>query len=288
MRPRHRTDREPPTSKTPDVPEFPAEQCDALFAAVLAHDDIYPDAGLPDVIPLDYSQQQIIRCYRICRQIWKAVDRSALDGLIKTIYRQRALGPEDQLLFKHVRAKFKHLRFAYATFDERHRYPRAFHWLTAAMGYLQDALKNEQHAATGRLAIRTRLFLTRPFYALATREIDGFRPGTATTFGNYVRNEIGFIRMNLAREKITSRDFHEIRKAVSRQVALYDNLKILYPSPCHCSISRYLSTINGMMGAMHDELIAGKLKKTRDYYADTFEIPGEIKQRLIAFTERYR
>lgn len=281
-------DHAPQALKTPDTPAFPAEQCDALFAAVLAHDDIHPDAVPPDVIHLDYSPQQLAQCYHICRQIWKAVDRSALDGLIRTIYRQRALSPEDQLSFKHVRAKFKHLRFAYATFDERHRYPRAFHWLTAAMGYLQDALKNEQHAAMGRLAIRTRLFLSRPFYALVTREIDGFRPGTTATFGNYVRNEIGFIRSSLAKEKITSRDFHEIRKVISRQVALYDNLKILYPSPCHCSISRYLSTINGMMGAMHDELIAGKLKKTHDYYADTFEMPGEIRQRLISLTERYR
>ncbi|MFZ1547488.1 MAG: hypothetical protein WAT12_10380, partial [Candidatus Nitrotoga sp.] len=67
-----------------------------------------------------------------------------------------------------------------------------------------------------------------------------------------------------------------------------DNLKILYPSPYHVSISQYLSTINGLMGTMHDELIIKKFKKTQDYYADAFEMPVEIRQRLVALTERYK
>ncbi len=59
-----------------DEPRFSAEQCDTLFAAVLAHDDIDLNATLPDAIHLDYTPEQLTQCYRICRQLWKdGVDR---------------------------------------------------------------------------------------------------------------------------------------------------------------------------------------------------------------------
>lgn len=112
------------TPKTLDAPRFSAAQCDALFDAVLAHDDIDLDAELPDAIHLDYSPEQLTQCYRICRQLWKeGVDRAALGKIVEKIFWHRSLSPEDQLAFKDVRARFKHLRFAYVACDERHRYP---------------------------------------------------------------------------------------------------------------------------------------------------------------------
>jgi hypothetical protein len=78
-----------------------------------------------------------------------------------------------------------------------------------------------------------------------------------------------------------------MRKVISRQVAMYDNLKTLYPSSYHRSISEYLSTINGLMGSKHDELIAKKFDKSQDYYTDTFVMPEEIKQRLIDLADKY-
>ena len=277
------------TKKTLDESPFSAEQCDALFAAVLIHDDIYPDAKLPDAIHLDYSQEQLTQCYRICRQLWKdGVDREDLIAIINKIYRHRALSAEDQLSFRYLRAKIKHLRFAYAAFDERHRYPRMFHWMTAIMGSLQDAFKNKQHVSANRIAILVRFFLARLPYFLINNEIDKFQPSTNESFRQYVFDEINFIHLNLAKKSITSKEFHEVRKVISRLVALYDNLKILYPSLYHVSISQYLSTINGLMGAMHDELIIKKFKKTQDYYADEFEMPVDIRQRLVALTERYK
>lgn len=269
-----------------DEPRFSAEQCDTLFAAVLAHDDIDLNATLPDAIHFDYTPEQLTQCYRICRQLWKdGVDRKTLVGIVEKIYRQRALNAEDQLLFKHVRARFKHLRFAYVACDQKHRYPRVFHWLTAAMGYLQDAFKNEQVAAMGRLAIRTRLLLTHIVYRLIIHEMDRFQPSTTAGFQTYVHQQVGFLRRHLVKEKITSKDFHEMRKVISRLVALYDNLKVLYPSADHDRISSYLSTINGLMGGMHDELIVKKLERTQDYYNDTFKIPEKIEHRLNLFVE---
>lgn len=79
-----------------------------------------------------------------------------------------------------------------------------------------------------------------------------------------------------------------MRKVISRLVALYDNLKILYPSPYHVSVSKYLSTINGLMGGMHDELIIKKFDNTQDYYADAFAMPQEIRERLTVLTGKYK
>ncbi len=269
------------TSKMPDEFRFSPTQCDALFTAVLAHDDIDLEARLPDAIEFDYTPDQLDQCYGICKQMWKeGADRNLLLEIVGKICRDHFLSQEDQLAFKYVRAKIKHLRFAYVVCDERHRYPRMFHWMTAQMGDLQDAFKNGQYDHANHIAILVRVFLSRFSYYLINREIDNFQPSTTETFRHYIRGEIAFIRLNLAKEAVTSKEFHQIRKVISRMVAFYDNLKILFPSPAHHSISRYLSTINGLMGGMHDELIARKFQKTHDYHADAFAVPEKIRQRL--------
>jgi hypothetical protein len=269
-------------------PSFSKEQCDVLFAAVLVHDELYPDAKLPDAIHLDYSQEQLAQCYHLCQQLWlDGVDRTQLSLMIEKIYQQGFLSAEDKIIYHGMRAKIKHLRFAYVTFDERHRYPRMFHWMTGVMGNLQDAFKHNQRSALVRSALLVRFLLTKFFYALITKEMGCFQPSTPESFQHYVHDEINFIRLHLTKKEITGKEFHEMRKVISRQVAMYDNLKTLYPSAYHRSISEYLSTLNGLMGSMHDALIAKKFDKSQDYYADTFVMPEEIKQRLIDLTNKY-
>ena len=272
-----------------DQPLFSKELCDELFSAILVHDGIYPDAQLPDAIHLDYSEEQILQCYRICRQLWKeGVNRKSLCKMIENICRQGSLNEVDQRAYYCMRARIKHLRFAYMAFGERHCYPRIFQWMAGIMGNLQDALKNQRRFNTLGWGALVRLLLSKPFYTMATREINHFQQSTVESFRQYVHSEINFIRGYLAKSAVTGKEFHEIRKVISRQVAMYDNLKTLYPLPYHRSISEYLCTINGLMGSMHDTLITKKLNKAQDYYAHTFPIPEDIKQRLIAFTDKYK
>ena len=269
-------------------PSFSIEQCNELFAAILVHDDIDLAAELPDVIHLEYSQYQLTQCYRICLQLWQeGVDRKVLSRVAENFYWHRSIDPEAQLAFKTMRAKFKHLRFAYMTFDTRHCYPPEFHRIIRKMGNLQDAFKYDQSEYLRRSAIYVRLLSINFVYAFSTRKIKQFQPTTTAAFRDYVNNEIHLIRMNLVEEEVTGRVFHEMRKVISRQVALYDNLKTLYPSPYHRNISRYLSTINGLMGNMHDELIAKHFDDSQDYETYTFKVPENIRQRLIALAQRY-
>jgi hypothetical protein len=268
---------------------FSVEQCNELFAAILVHDDIDLTAELPETIHLEYSQLQLTQCYRICFQLWqKGVDRKFLSRVAQKLYWHRSLEPEDEATFKHMRAKFKHLRFAYMTFDIHHCYPPEFHRIIRKMGNLQDAFKHEQLADMNRAAIYVRLLSINFVYAFSTRKIKHFEPTTTEAFRDYINNELHFIRRNLLEENVTGRVFHDMRKVISRQVALYDNLKTLYPSPYHMTISRYLSTLNGLMGGLHDELIAKNFDDTQDYESHTFKIPAEIRQRLIALTTKYK
>ena len=138
-----------------------------------------------------------------------------------------------------------------------------------------------------RSAFFLRLLTINFAYAYSTCKIKLFRPTTTDAFRDYVNSEIDFLRLNLLKEKVTGKVFHEMRKVISRQVALYDNLKILYPSPYHHGISRYLSTINGLMGGIHDELIAKHFDETQDYESYTFEVPQNIRRLLTALTEKY-
>jgi hypothetical protein len=267
---------------------FTPVQCEALFAALLVHDDLYPETSLPDSIPLDYTQEQLSQCYLISQQLWhEGISRKALCEITDKICKQGKLNEQDQYTYYCMRAKIKHLRFAYVMFDEKHRYPRVFHWMTAAMGHLQDVLKNPQQSSVWFEAFLVRLFLSKPLYSIAIKEISGFKPSTAESFQQYIWNEINTIRLYLDQDKVTSHEFHAMRIVISRQVSFYDNLKTLYPSDFHQTISKLFSTLNGLMGNFHDELIVRKFNKTQDYYKDTFIIPEEIRLRLKALTEKY-
>ncbi len=269
-------------------PRFPVEQCNKLFAAILVHDDIDLTAELPDTIHLKYSQHELTQCYRICFQLWQeGVDRTLLGKIAEAFYWHRCLDPAMQSAFKNMRAKFKHLRFAYMTFDASHSYPDDFHRVVVKMGNLQDAYKHDDTYQMRRSAIFLRLLSINFAFAFSTRRVRRLRPTTSDSFRDYVNSEIHFIRLSLAQEHVTGRVFHEMRKVISRQVALYDNLKTLYPSLYHEKMSRYLSTINGLMGSLHDELIARHFDDSQDYDVHAFEVPAQVKQRLIALTEKY-
>lgn len=272
-----------------DQARFPAEQCDALFAAVLVNDRVDPDVRLPGAIHFDYRQEQLVRCFLICRQVWReGVERSAFGGLIVTLLRTNGtLSDEEQRAFKNIRAKFKQLRFAYANIDERHRYPRAFHFATALMGHLQDDLRNRRCGAAVRRALMLRVLMSRLPFHLIGREMDRFRPTSVAGLRGYVADQIAYVRARVGAGEITAKEFHEIRKIVSRQASLYVGLVTLYPSAYHHDVFRYLSAVNGLMGSLHDDLIRKGMLGVQDYRHHRFALPAEIDERLTALVAAY-
>lgn len=267
---------------------FSTDQCDALFSAVLDNDRIDGAVRLPDHIHLDYRQEHLIRCFRICHQVWSdGVDRALFQSLMAKLRATGSLNHHDQVLFKNIRAKFKQLRFAHANFDDRHRYPRAFHYVTAMMGHLQDDFRNDRHDDVRRRAKMLRLLLTSAPYGFIRREASHFRPTTTAGFRNYMTDQIGSVQLCVEKKKITGKEFHDIRKVVSRQASFYAGLTALYPSSYHSSVFRYLSAINGLMGNVHDDLIRDKISSVEGYRRNAFTLPNEIAERLAALVRAH-
>src|SRR3546814_14139784 len=95
----------------------------------------------------------------------------------------------DLRVFKHVRAKFKHLRFAYIVCDDRHQCPTTFDWMIKAMGCLQDAFKYRQQLSKACWSIVLRLSMRKLPFSLMYRQMNDFRPTTTASFVNYVKSE---------------------------------------------------------------------------------------------------
>jgi hypothetical protein len=268
---------------------FSEQQYEAIFAGILADDDINLEATLPKNFYLDYSSTQLINCFNICRHLWReGVDRKPLTAMVSKLYRQNSLSSEEQMNFKYIRAKFKHLRYAYALFDQRHKYPLNFHLLTAIMGSLQDAFKNEQFATMNRFALVLKLIVSKPVYAFITNAINQYQPSTTESFKQHLDNQLNFLASNIAKDQVTSKIFHNMRKVIGRQTAFYTTIKVLYPSQFHEQMFLYLSTINGMMGDFHDDLVSKKFNKQQNYNKDIFIIPSEIKKRLCEYCALYQ
>jgi len=268
---------------------FSAAQCDSLFNALLLHDEVNLETSLPIPSHESYTQEQLNEYFQLSHQLWRdGLSLLLLQEMIEKIYHQGKLDADDKHTFYCMRAKIKHLRYAFLMFDKNHRYPLMFHWMAAAMGYMQDLLKSSQHSSVKHAAILVKFFLTKPIYALLIKKFDKFIPSSPENFRQYLDDSIGFINSKLIKDRLTSHEFHEVRRVISRFVTFYNCIYILYPDDYQHAVLLYLRTINGLMGSVHDDLIIASFNKKQNYNKDTFEMPAEIKRRLIAYVAFYK
>lgn len=272
-----------------DRRSFSAEQLDQLFQAVLIDDELDAITELPARITLDHDPEQLVDCYRICRQLWReGVDQRAFAALIRKVGRDGDLDAGDRLAYKYARAKLKHLRFACALYDSGHRYPTVMDWMTTALGHLQDAFKNGQHGRVRREALLCRFFLSPLPQAVLRRERDRLHPTSAADFRRYIARETEALAAVTRRSQVTGPIFHAARKIASRQVSFYDTLRTIAPSQEAFQMSRALAAINGLMGNLHDELIERRVAGTQDYHRAPFALPEEIRTRIADLIACYR
>ena len=271
-----------------DAFHYPAALCDALFAAVLIDDEVDADTRLPASIALDYRQAELVECFRLCRQLWASgFDRTVLRGLVASLIRHGDLEAGDRLKFKHMRAKFKHLRYATALYGAAHRYSPLLDRVTITMGQLQDAYRNGRRPAVVARAVQLRLALTRPFLSRLHAEADSLRPTTPSAFRAMLASDAGALQALIAHPTVTGHAFHRARKVVGRQVSFWDTLRTLRPSPDRYDMSRTLSAINGLMGALHDDLVERRASD-RGSYGASFVLPDAIRARIAALTACYQ
>lgn len=271
-----------------DAGPFTPERIDALVAAIDVNDAVDLDAKLAASITLDHPAERFVDGFRLSRQLWReGFDWRALDAMAARLARGETLSPDEQRRFKQVRARFKHLRFAFFLYDARHRSPPMLSLVTLVLGELQDAFRVRGPREVRRQAFRLRLLLTAPARLLLARETDRLKPSDPAGFRRFTLAEIASLRPLLTRETTGAHAFHAARKVVSRQVSFHDDMRTLHPSPEHRPMARALATLNGLMGRLHDELVARDAAGTFRYAIDDVAMPDDIHDRLAALVELY-
>lgn len=271
-----------------DARPFAPERIDALVAAIDVNDAVDLDAKLPASITLDHPAERFVDGFRLSRQLWReGFDWRALDAMAARLHGGAALSPDEQRRFKQVRARFKHLRFAFFLYDARHRSAPMLSLVTLVLGELQDAFRVRGPREVRRQALRLRLLLTAPARLLLARETDRLVPSDPAGFRRFTLAEIASLRPLLTRETTGAHAFHAARKVVSRQVSFHDDMRTLHPSPEHRAMARALATLNGLMGKLHDELVARDAAGTFRYAIDDVAMPDDIRDRLAALVELY-
>lgn len=266
---------------------FPPEMLAAFFDAVEINDVVDPVTPLPDSVTLDCTAREMRRCFALCLQFWtEGVSRAELLRLTRQLGRTGDLSAADRVRFKHIRARYKQLRFALVLYGARHRPPPLFSATVAVMGQLQDAFRNGRRRTVTLYALLLRLLLARPVWAHVRHGLRATRLDTADGFLAYRKAQIGLLRRALEQDRLTGHQFHALRKIVSRQVSFHDCSRVLTHGDHHHRMSRFLSAINGLMGGRHDDMVEQAMSGERDY-ATAAPLDADIRQRLERLVARY-
>jgi hypothetical protein len=274
-------------SSPPAWERFSPETLQALFEAVEIDDVVDPEVSLPNPIDLRCSQDEMRRGFALCLQFWsEGFRRTELAELVERLLRQGDLPSAERQRYKHIRAKYKQLRFALMLYDVHHRLPLLFHITVAIMGNLQDAFRHQQRMAIVGYGLLLRVLLSRPIWAIVKRRLLSIRFDTAQGFEAYRRAEIQRLRTLLGQDAQTGHQFHAMRKIVSRQVSFHDTRRTLCPNEHDYRMSRFLSAINGLMGRKHDEMVEQAVAGQQKYKTAAMLDP-DIRQRLEELVANY-
>lgn len=268
-------------------PTFPPETLRRLFDAVDVDDVIDAHVCLPERIVLDCTQDSLRRCYGLCLQFWEdGFTREELLQLVHKLLRNQGLTADERLQFKHIRARYKHLRFAQRLYGKRHIANALFDLTTRALGNLQDAFRTGQREAVVRYGRKLCLLLSRPVWTLVRLAMEHTRLDSVAGFIAYRQAQMRQLKEVLAKEAFTGREFHTVRKIISQEVSYYDTVRTLEPNEDAYRMSRFLAAINGLMGARHDEMVADSFSGRVDYDQPA-PLNREIRWRLEKLIARY-
>ncbi|MGY2182057.1 hypothetical protein [Pseudomonas agarici] len=268
-----------------DFPQATQAQLAALTQNILDNDEINLEAYCPTNPAPDFTEEELADCYRLAWQLLTSgMSISSTRRLVFTIAIRRSATPEQALSFKLMRARFKKMRFACANYSEQHAPPERLHSITRLMGVFQDAYKSGQNLRTFWFGIKLWCRLRSDFFEELREILVKAGLSTVESFQRYIATEdqhlVAAVQEN---PLLTARRFHELRKVISRRIALNDTRRALHPTPELDAVSRFLATINGLMGGMHDDLVLKKTRNELDYDNELFKLPDEIAGRIRAW-----
>jgi hypothetical protein len=271
----------------PTWQKFPAETLRRLFDAVDVDDIVDAHVALPDPIVLACPEESIQQCYALCLQFWEDgfTQEDAL-RLVAKLLRNEGLNVDERLEFKHIRARYKHLRFAQRLYSKRHRSDFLFDLTTRVLGKLQDAFRSGRRSRIVRNGLILRLLLSKPLWSMVQRSMENTNLTNEAELIAFQKVTMRDLKKAMERTHFAGRQFHTVRKIVSMQVSFYDTLRTLGPNDHAFRMSRFLAAINGLMGSRHDEMIAEALSGRR-HYDTPAPLATETRSRLETLIAHY-
>jgi hypothetical protein len=274
-------------SRGPQWPTFPAETLSRLFDAVDVDDIVDAHVALPDPIVLACPDESIRQCYALCLQFWEdGFTREDALRLVEKLLRNEGLSADERLEFKHIRARYKHLRFAQRLYSTNHRSNFMFDLTTRVLGKLQDAFRSGRRSGIVRSGLKLRVLLSKPVWTMVRRAMESTQMDNEAGLVAFQKSEIRDLKKAVARTTFAGHQFHAVRKIISMQVSFYDTLRTLGPNDHAFRMSRFLAAINGLMGSRHDEMVAEALSGRRQYDTPA-PLANEIRSRLETLIARY-
>lgn len=265
-------------------------QLETLMQNILDDDVVNLQAPAPSGPAPALTAEELAGCYRLAWQLLvTGVDIPQTRRLIAAIAAKGSATAEQTIEFKFMRARFKKMRFACANYSEQHEYPECLDSITRLMGRFQDAFKNGQRRRTLWLGIKLWCRLRDGYFSRLHDTLVGAKLSTLESFQRYIAVENQHLAQTSGEDALlTARQFHDLRKIISRRIALSDTRRALSASPEYDALSLFLATINGLMGKMHDDLVVKKIQNKLVYEQELFEFPAEISTRIraLAMTER--
>lgn len=274
----------PSSSFSLDSPSVTDVQLAALMQHILDDDVINVQASCPTDPERDFTEAELADCYRLAWQLLvSGVSMPSTRKLVLSIAMRGSATPQQAVEFKHMRARFKQMRFACANYSELHEYPESLHSITRLMGRFQDAFKNGRKLRALWSGVKLWGRLRTSYFADLHEELVKAQFSTLGSFQRYIATENQHLAEGAPEEVLlTARQFHELRKIVSRRIALNDTRRALTPSPEFDTLSLFLATVNGLMGKVNDDLVLEKMRSKIDYENQTFKLPEEIASRIRA------
>lgn len=269
--------------------KFSNEVIARLFLAVDEDDVIDEHATLPQAVSFQCSQESIRDNYALCLQFWKdGFTRKDLLNLIIKQLKNGELSQKEQMQYKYIRARYKHLRFAQQLYRKRHQAGFLFSKMTVFLGRFQDGFRNKQEEViTFYGKILRRYHLNIPIWMFVHCSLRYSQLDTADGFLFYCREQMRTLRILVAKPLLTGKEFHDMRKIISQQVSYYDTLRAIDPTNHNAfQVSRFLSTINGLMGSRHDEMVADDMAHLKSYDAPV-ALDDAIRTRLESLLARH-
>ncbi len=267
--------------------KFSAETTQALFVAVEEDDLVEAQISLPQHIELQCSPESIRDNYALCLQFWEdGFSRQELLQLVNS-FLKAPQSEATRMRYKYIRARYKHLRFALQLYSVQHRANRLFHSTTVVLGHFQDAFRNGNRKNMRFYGNQLRLLLSKPVWSCVRYRLRHTRLETENGFIAYRLQQMRLLRLLIASQKLTGKQFHDVRKIISRQVSFYDTLRSIDPDNREArQISRFLAAINGLMGDRHDVMVADKLAGGNGYDQPAL-LDIDIRQRLEQLLDRF-